>query len=604
MKAGKSFHIGLFGTFDYKNYGDLLFPDVFRHEIGKQFPEARVSLFSPVGGQKPFSDSERVYPIRDIGRVHADHPFDVLVVGGGDLIRMDEAFVCDPGKYPNAMRPSAAWIVPILFGRFGRIPVLFNAPGVPFPFSENCRPLVRLLLSGVSERNVRDDASRNLLSEAVSDLPVEVVPDTAALYGDHPDAIAANASFPDTAVRLGLPPRYAIFQTSGIEYGRTEEDYADALVRLAARTGVPVVLLPVGYVHSDPEVLSRIAKASDSRLPFVREELSPAEMFSVIGHAQWFVGTSMHGCLTAMQQDVPAVSVNPGRVTKLDGCMTLHGMEDNIVRRLEDVVPDMLVRHVDPSRVEDIRNRVRLHFARLCDEIRKPAVPPSSVADAELLSVLSSYVRDSLPMALHSQVYFDTGDGFSETNVFPLESSDEGGAFTIGATVPIPSGCRTIRVDPAEGIPLCVEEAIFRAGGGIPIPSVSENGVPVDGRIVFPSTDPQFVLEPPPDCGELVLRIRFVPATYADIGRAFERICSSRDEAIHDRNAARIDAEDANRRIEAMCSSLSWRITHPLRRLSDMFHAVGDGRFRSVDHEKNQRTEASPSSVGRVASSQ
>lgn len=604
MKSEIKLHIGLFGTFDLKNYGDLLFPDVFRHEIGKHLSNVHVSLFSPIGGQKPFSDNERVYPIHDIGRVHADYPFDALVIGGGDLIRVDDALVCDPIKYHDPSRPSAVWLVPLLFGWFHQIPVLFNAPGVPFPFSENSRLLVELLLSGVSERNVRDDASRNLLSEAVPDLPVGVVPDTAALYGDHPDAIAANASFPDTAFRLGLPPRYAVFQTSGIEYGRTEEDYADLLIRLEENARLPILLFPIGYVHSDSEVLSRIEKASNGRLSLIREELSPAEMFSVIGHAQWFVGTSMHGCLTAMQQDVPAVAVNPGRVTKLDGCMTLHGMEDNIVRRLEDVVPDMLVRHVDPSRVEDIRNRVRLHFARLCDEIRKPAVPPSSVADAELLSVLSSYVRDSLPMALHSQVYFDTGDGFSETNVFPLESSDEGGAFTIGATVPIPSGCRTIRVDPAEGIPLCVEEAIFRAGGGIPIPSVSENGVPVDGRIVFPSTDPQFVLEPPPDCGELVLRIRFVPATYADIGRAFERICSSRDEAIHDRNAARIDAEDANRRIEAMCSSLSWRITHPLRRLSDMFHAVGDGRFRSVDHEKNQRTEASPSSVGRVASSQ
>ena len=129
-------HIGLFGTFDYKNYGDLLFPDVFRNEMRSRLPDVRVTLFSPLGGIKPFTEDDVVFPIRDLGRIHSETPFSAFVIGGGDLIRLDDSFVADPSKYPGAGRTSQTWLDVILFGRLQNIPVFFNAPGVPFPFSD------------------------------------------------------------------------------------------------------------------------------------------------------------------------------------------------------------------------------------------------------------------------------------------------------------------------------------------------------------------------------------------------------------------------------------------------------------------------------------
>ena len=605
--SDKSKHIGLFGTFDLKNYGDLIFPDVFRAEIGKRMPEARVTLFSPVGGDKPFANDEPVHPLRDLSRIHEANPFDALVVGGGDLIRLDDAWVADPLRYPDASRPSAIWLVPLLFGRIHRIPVLFNAPGVPFRFSDVSRPFVHRLLSSIPCLNVRDEPSRSLLAEAAPDLAVDVVPDTVCLYGEHPDAIAANTAFDALAAQKEFPPRYALFQASGIEPGRTAADYAATLARLEDETGVPVLLFPIGYIHSDSNVLSAIGQAAGGRFASVRSELSPAEMFAVIGHAQWFLGTSMHGCLTAMEQGIPAVVLNPGGVTKLDGCMAIHGMSANVVRRLEDVDSEMLSRRVAPSALGAIRDRIRRHFDRLSDAIRNPPAVQAPEDETDLLSRFCSFVRDKPPSKLQGTAYFDTGVGFSERDALLLDVSREGAFDLIDATLPLPSGCRSVRIDPMEGVPLRVEDVLVRAESGISIPSSPVNGLATECAIVFPTPDPQFSVVPPDGCSRLSVRIRFTSASPADIWKAFEESLRFRGEAEQGRaeaerargeaECARAEAERAraeaeraraeaertaraaNERLQAMQSSLSWRITKPLRRMLDGFQFVSSKMF-------------------------
>lgn len=586
--SGCSVHIGLFGTFDLKNYGDLIFPDVFRFEIGKRIRGVRVTMFSPVGGSKPFSDNVLVHPLRDLARIHETDPFAALLVGGGDLIRLDDAWVADPSKYPDVSRPSAIWLVPLLFGRIHRIPVLFNAPGVSFRFSESIRPFVRQLLSSVSCITVRDEPSHALLAEAAPDVEIDVVPDTACLYGEHPDAIATNAAFDTLAAREGLPPRYALFQASGIEPGRTAADYATTLSSLEDETGVPVLLFPIGYVHSDSDVLSLVGQASGGRFAFVWSELSPAEMFAVIGHAQWFLGTSMHGCLTAMEQGVPAVVLNPGGVTKLDGCMAVHGMSANVVRRLADVDPEMLSRRTAPSVLGAIRDRIRRHFDRLADAIRNPPAGKAPEDETDLFTRLCSFVRDETPSALQGAAYFDTGAGFSERDVLPLDVSREGAFGLIDATFPLPSGCRSVRIDPMEGGLLRVEDVSVRTDAEEIVPTAPVNGLETERGIVFPTPDPQFLVVPPAGCSRLFVRVRFEPADSTDVWKAFEealrfrgeaeRACNEAERALgmaeRAREEARRSSDEAHERIRAMEASMSWRITRPLRRMLDAFRQV------------------------------
>ena len=52
--TGKKYRIAQIGTFDLKNYGDILFPDVLSTELSKYLSIDEIVLFSPLGGMKPF----------------------------------------------------------------------------------------------------------------------------------------------------------------------------------------------------------------------------------------------------------------------------------------------------------------------------------------------------------------------------------------------------------------------------------------------------------------------------------------------------------------------------------------------------------------------
>ena len=77
--------IAQIGTFDVENYGDLLFPDVLSYQL-KGYS---IDLFSPKGGLKPFNKDVEVFPLNMLEQKCLTDKYDALIVGGGDLIRLD-----------------------------------------------------------------------------------------------------------------------------------------------------------------------------------------------------------------------------------------------------------------------------------------------------------------------------------------------------------------------------------------------------------------------------------------------------------------------------------------------------------------------------------
>ena len=61
----KEYSIAVFGSFDVKNYGDLLFPNVLKYQLEKRMKIKNFVMFSPNGGIKPFEENI-VYSIRSL----------------------------------------------------------------------------------------------------------------------------------------------------------------------------------------------------------------------------------------------------------------------------------------------------------------------------------------------------------------------------------------------------------------------------------------------------------------------------------------------------------------------------------------------------------
>src|SRR2546423_14848772 len=76
------------GTFDVENYGDLLYPLVFRHMLKGRDARLKVRHYSLLDGDAPQEAGFKTHAARSLFEAGRDAPRRV-VVGGGDILRTD-----------------------------------------------------------------------------------------------------------------------------------------------------------------------------------------------------------------------------------------------------------------------------------------------------------------------------------------------------------------------------------------------------------------------------------------------------------------------------------------------------------------------------------
>ncbi|MGH2684089.1 MAG: hypothetical protein ACRDJP_01295, partial [Actinomycetota bacterium] len=88
--------IGLWGTFDVDNFGDLVLARIGRMELARRLPEATIRTYSPFGWFHPvgFHGVELPEPLgtwsrERLAQIAAVN--DCIVIGGGDLIHTEVA---------------------------------------------------------------------------------------------------------------------------------------------------------------------------------------------------------------------------------------------------------------------------------------------------------------------------------------------------------------------------------------------------------------------------------------------------------------------------------------------------------------------------------
>jgi len=343
--------VGLFGTFDVDNYGDCLFPVILGHVLREHLPELNVVRFSPRSGVSPFDG----LPIHSLAELHdLGEGLHAFIVGGGDIIRFDPPHPYDTSEGDLPPYP-ALWILPALHGTLQGKPVLWNAPGVPHPFTEDQAEVVNAVLRLAAYITVRDDESRQRLPHGIPD--VHVVPDAAFLLADIFPRTGLTSTYQAAAQRLSLQAPYAVVQVSGAGVPHLESA-AGALRQMADRFGLSILLLPLDPVHGDADALAALAVRG--RFAPVPQGLHPLESLALIAHGRLFVGTSLHGNITAFAYGVPSVAVNPMGLAKLAdwGRLTTR----RVVGSWDDLAPvlrDALTDAAPVSKEDTIRERLR-----------------------------------------------------------------------------------------------------------------------------------------------------------------------------------------------------------------------------------------------------
>jgi lipopolysaccharide transport system ATP-binding protein len=204
----RDWHIGICGTFDVRNYGDLLFPLIAEAELSRRIGRVKLHPLS-YSSKAPPDWPYAVTSLTELPVVAAD--LDGMIIGGGHLIRFDKEVA--PGYRPPAStihHPAGYWLTPALIALQHGRPVVWNAPGVHGEIPRWAEPLMRLAIGLASYVSVRDVPSREALLPFAGSSEIAVVPDTALGVARRLEGHTPSAEFVRLRDDLGLGDRYII----------------------------------------------------------------------------------------------------------------------------------------------------------------------------------------------------------------------------------------------------------------------------------------------------------------------------------------------------------------------------------------------------------
>jgi polysaccharide pyruvyl transferase WcaK-like protein len=329
--------IAIWGTFDVANYGDLLFPRIFEHEVTRRLPGAAVRSFSPLGDRHPIPlsggfDSEPLGRWTPQRAAQLADELDFVAIGGGEIIHThDELYGIwyeIPKPELEGLRPSDFFIDGVGRDNEPRCPTAWHGVGIPFDFDDAEAARVRAALADRCYVSVRDELSRDRLARAGVDREIHVVPDSAFVLDRlmTPELIAKRVGFLRSIEAYPTDERPLVVQGSNALMPFVD-DIGTALRDLlrAEASPPPIVLLDTGPCNGDAEFAEAIAPYFDRRPYRVSEGTTVDDIAAAIACSRGFIGLSLHGNLTAFVYGLPSAILNLVAYSKLDAFSTEIG---------------------------------------------------------------------------------------------------------------------------------------------------------------------------------------------------------------------------------------------------------------------------------------
>jgi lipopolysaccharide transport system ATP-binding protein len=317
----RRWNVGICGTFDVANYGDLLFPLIAESELTKRLGAVTLHRFSYNARTPP----EWPYEVTSVTKLpEMIDRLDGLLIGGGFLIRFDKYVA--PGYVPptpEIHHPTGYWLTPALIALQHNVPLVWNAPGMHCnEIPAWAQPLIERALTLSRYVSVRDEPSRASL-ESLTNSAIAVVPDTAfGLPGMLHLERAPSDEFTRLSQACGLEAPYIVLQANlGLEG-------VIGIIKSHAEhfRNFHFLALPIS-----PGLTDR-AEIIDADLPGVArlgEWPNPLVVAELIGRAEAVFGHSYHLCITALSSGVPVftrLNLSTGKYTALQHFETIHAL--------------------------------------------------------------------------------------------------------------------------------------------------------------------------------------------------------------------------------------------------------------------------------------
>lgn len=340
----------IIGAFDRYNYGDNLMPILFEMFLNKFYSSVSVNydiIYSAItDSDLSRYKAKKTVSMRQVFNDKKNFPYAVISIGGEVLcassstlfLHMDNSYLNK--KIVVALRKAKLKIVADLFckslyrlpweytyipPKAGKTLTALNTIGGSLNKMNTSLRINKITdrLSDADYFSARD--TRILKSSIVATYP-EILPDSAIVMADLvSDEFLMKES--SSLVNSLKNKEYLCFQVSPMKSDASAEEWAKILKKISEKYSLDIVLCPIGYAngHNDVDMLREINDKSSQSFKLLYD-LNLWEIMSVIRNSKIFLGTSLHGAITALSFAVPHIGLNP-KIDKLDSFIEKWGFD-------------------------------------------------------------------------------------------------------------------------------------------------------------------------------------------------------------------------------------------------------------------------------------
>lgn len=379
--------LALIGAFDRDNYGDILFPVIIEEWIKRKQNDF---IFDYYGLLESDLSNLGGKATRSIEYFYNHNNYNAIIIVGGQvlnarwssmhlnlinssiLLKIFNIFymILGPQKSNEFARKKLKgktlfpWIISKKNSPNAKI--IYNAVGGT-SFNNYKRAEFKQLeldLKTADYISVRDSLTRENLVKIGLD-KITVSPDSAIIMSQLFDVKVLEEKISSSIKKLINKygnNKYLCFQIGRSYSINNEQIIAKELINAAKKFDMKIVLLPIGKAagHEDQIALAKIYKNIVNKVEVeMVKDRGIYDIMYLISQSSIFLGTSLHGCITALSYGVPCIALDK-RVVKTEAFLKEFSIDEQLYSVSYDKIVKSIEYTLNISRKKILQNTERL----------------------------------------------------------------------------------------------------------------------------------------------------------------------------------------------------------------------------------------------------
>ncbi|MGV8815439.1 MAG: polysaccharide pyruvyl transferase family protein [Gelidibacter sp.] len=322
---------------DRLNYGDLLFPLIIQKVFSAEC-KYEIEIIGTTKSDLTQYGALKSKSYKELWNKRQNTDKDFLIIAGGEVLETEWSSTLSflSSTYYNLYHrlPFKTFLntfaqkyignineilpfVPSSKELMGNYHLIFNAVGGNEVSTNRYSKIIEKSLENSIYASFRNESIFNDIETHFSQVKPILSPDSALIMSDI-----------FTHIQSKKNNDYIIFQVGYFKSMNKLELIAKQLNDLQIITNLEILLMPIGFCsgHDDLKALKIIKGYINNPQINLRIEKNIFLLMELIAGAKLFIGTSLHGVITAMSYNIPYVGLNPS-IRKLENYLETWGVE-------------------------------------------------------------------------------------------------------------------------------------------------------------------------------------------------------------------------------------------------------------------------------------